>query len=125
MTLHYRIDGPAQGPPLVLLNGLFAGLESWDTAMPFLTGYRVLRFDGRGQGLSPKPDEVYALDLLVEDLCALLDDLQWPPSFFAGISNGASVGLALAQRAPQRVLALVAADCHHQVSPLLRLKVNS
>lgn len=125
MKLHYRIDGPEKGPALVLVNGLFADLNSWDGVMAHLADFRVLRFDGRGQGQSPKPEGPYRLDCLLADLLRLLDDLAWPVSLFAGLSNGGCLALALAAAHPERVSALVAADCYDRVSPLLRLKIAS
>ncbi len=125
MKLVYQIDGRPEYPALVLLNGLFADLNSWDPAMAYLDRFHVLRYDGRGQGRSPKPEGPYRLDLLLEDLASLLEVLDWPPTFLAGISNGGSLALAFARRFPERVRGVVAADCHHRVTPLLRLKVNS
>ena len=125
MSLHHRIDGPEDAPPLILVNGLFAELMSWEPAMTHLTGFRVLRYDGRGQGQSPTPEGPYTLDLLVADLIGLLDRLDWPPSAVAGISNGGCVALALAAVHPDRVTAVVAADCYAEVGPLLRLKIQS
>lgn len=125
MKLHYRIDGQPGQPPLILLNGLFADLNSWERGMAHLRDFRVLRFDGRGQGLSPKPEGVYDLETLVQDLLRLLLELDWPPSFVVGVSHGGSLGLELARRCPDRVKALVAADCHHRTTPLMALKLNS
>ncbi len=125
MNLHYRIDGASGKPALILLNGLFADLNSWDACMPYLQDFCVLRYDGRGQGQSPKPHEIYDLDTFVEDLLGLVTKLDWPPSILVGISNGGSVGLEFTRRFPERVRCLVAADCHHETTPLMRLKLKS
>jgi 3-oxoadipate enol-lactonase len=93
--------------------------------MPLLADFRVLRYDGRGQGASSKPEGIYDLETLTADLLQVLDEWQWPASCFAGISNGGCVALNLAARHPLRVRALVAADCYHRVTPLLRLKIQS
>lgn len=93
--------------------------------MAYLQDYRVLRYDGRGQGASPKPEGPYRLELLLADLVALLDRLQWPPSAVAGISNGGCVALGLASRHPERVTHLAAADTYAQVTPLLHHKIRS
>lgn len=93
--------------------------------MPYLSNWRVLRYDGRGQGQSPKPPVDYRLDLLLDDLVRLLDQLDYPPTAVVGISNGGCVAMALAAMHPNRVHALVAADCYHRVTPLLHSKINS
>jgi len=125
VSLNYRIDGPEDAPPLILVNGLFADLASWDPAMAHLDGFRVLRYDGRGQGRSPKPEGPYRLQLLIEDLVGLLDQTGWPPSAVAGISNGGCIALGLAAQHPERVTGVAAADCYAEVGPLLRLKIQS
>ncbi len=125
MNIVSGIDGPEHGKPLVLINGLFASRASWDPAMPALTDFRVLRYDGRGQGESDCPPGIYDLGVLLDDLEEVLSRNNWPPSFLLGISNGGCVALAFAARHPERVLGVIAADCYARVSPLLRLKINS
>ena len=125
MELFRHTQGNPADPALVLVNGLFAPLESWDGALSYLDGFNLLRYDGVGQGQSPKPDRIYHFDGLVDDLENLLSDLDWPPTFICGISNGGSVALEFARRHPHRVRAVVAADCAVEVSPLFRLKLQS
>jgi 3-oxoadipate enol-lactonase len=121
--LHTRIEGSKGSIPMVLCNGLFAALESWDRAMPYLQSCRVMRYDARGQGQSHKPSGPYSLEQHVEDLHQLMDPFE--PAYFVGISNGGSVALAYAATYPEKVLGVVAADCHAATSSLLRLKLES
>jgi len=93
--------------------------------LPHLADFRILRYDGRGQGASDKPAGIYDLETLTADLLKVLQERHWPASCFAGISNGGCVAMNLAARHPERVLALVAADCSHRVTELLRLKLQS
>lgn len=124
-ALHSETSGTSGHTPLVLINGLFADLHSWDRALPMLSGFHVLRYDGRGQGRSEKPPGPYHLDGSIEDLLHVLEAHQWPPSYFVGLSQGGSIALALAQRHPERVLGVIAADCITEVSPLMSLKLQS
>ena len=59
VTLHYRIDGPPEGAPTVVLsNSLATDLGMWDEQIPALADrYRVLRYDKRGHGSSMPKDE--------------------------------------------------------------------
>ncbi|MCB1044185.1 MAG: alpha/beta fold hydrolase [Acidobacteria bacterium] len=125
MSIHWQVAGPEDGMPLLLLNGLFAGLDSWEPAMPHLHEFRVLRFDARGQGKSPAPPIPYTVDDWLADLEQVLIESKWPPTHVVGISHGGSVGLAFAAYKPERVLSLVAADCCAKLSPLLKLKINT
>ncbi|PIQ59624.1 MAG: 3-oxoadipate enol-lactonase, partial [Bdellovibrio sp. CG12_big_fil_rev_8_21_14_0_65_39_13] len=60
-------------PWIVLINGLFATRQSWSASIPELArDYRVLSYDGRGQGEGPRPLGPYLLEDLVNDLAHLL-----------------------------------------------------
>lgn len=53
VKIHYRKQGKAGAPWLVLLNGLLSDLTLWAGVLPFLSPhFRVLTFDFRGQGHS-------------------------------------------------------------------------
>mgnify|MGYP000719456198 CR=1 FL=1 len=71
--LRYEVVG--EGPPVVLLNGLFQRLESWDPVLPHLQGFALLRYDMRGQGESEAPEGAYTPGVHAEDLLGLLDRL--------------------------------------------------
>lgn len=119
------VTGPATAPPLLLLNGLFAAQQSWDGALPYLQGYRVICFDARGQGQTPAATGCYALAQQVDDVLALLDALEIKRCALVGLSNGGRVALALAERAPQRVSAVVAAHAFAEPSAVQRAVMAS
>jgi 3-oxoadipate enol-lactonase len=56
VSLHYHLDGLEGGEPLVLVHELGGTSFSWEPLIPTITGagYRVLRWDWRGSGLSEK-----------------------------------------------------------------------
>jgi len=97
VTLHYRVQGRPDGPWLVLINGLLSDTTMWAGVLPGLTAtFRVLTFDGRGQGLSDAPDEgPYTVPLLARDAWELFEHLQIRRPWLAGLSNGSSVALEL------------------------------
>jgi 3-oxoadipate enol-lactonase len=109
--VHYRIDGPALGPVLVLAHSLGADLTMWDAQAAALSGvFRVLRYDARGHGASsvtPGPDTI---ERLARDVLGLLDALDLPQVHFCGLSLGGMVGLWLGAHAPERVCKLVLAN---------------
>ena len=113
-------------PWLVLVNGLFAPLESWaEVVQGLCENYRVLRYDGPGQGKGPKWEGVYSLDRLTTYLSELLDHLNITKCSFIGLSNGGRISLHFATLYPERVEAIVAADTYAQTSELLKRKLNS
>ena len=110
---HYRLEGPANGLPLILVHGATVPLWEFDFLVPELVraGFRTLRFDLYGHGLSDRPPVHYTLDLFVRQTLALLDAVRFArPAAVLGHSLGAAVASAVAVREPHRIdrLALVA-----------------
>ena len=56
LRMYYELDGPANAPTLVLSNSLGTNLSLWDSQLPvFSQAFRVLRYDSRGHGQTPRP----------------------------------------------------------------------
>jgi 3-oxoadipate enol-lactonase len=111
VTLNTAIDGPEDGPWIVLSNSLGANLSMWDPQIPFLTRkYRVLRYDQRGHGASDTPPGPYTFDDLVGDVIALMDHFGIERAPFMGLSKGGMTGLGLALAHPGRMERVVCAD---------------
>ena len=53
IQIHYSLEGDPKNPTLVLINMASHNLTSWEVVIgDFLQDFQVLRFDGRGTGLS-------------------------------------------------------------------------
>ncbi len=110
-TLHYRIDGDAASPPLVLSNSLGTSLEMWEPQVAALAArFRVIRYDGRGHGRSTEPPGPYSIERLACDVVGLLDALSIPRAHFGGLSMGGMVGIWLGIHEPARIDRLVLAN---------------
>ena len=56
VRLHYRVEGPEDGAPVVFSNSLGTDMRLWDPILPLLPeGLRIIRHDKRGHGLSSCP----------------------------------------------------------------------
>ena len=111
VALHHRIDAapdlPGDAPTVVLAGSLGSTLEMWDAQARVLSArFRVVRFDTRGHGRSPVPDEACSIEDLADDLLVLLDRLELGTVHLAGLSLGGMTAMALAARHPERVDAL-------------------
>ena len=96
--------GPAEAPVVVLSHSLGATRAMWDPQVPALAErYRVVTYDTRGHGESPFPDGPYALDDLVDDVVALLDEVGVQRAHVVGLSLGGMTAMRLAAREPARV----------------------
>lgn len=108
VRLHYRIDGPDDGAPVVFANSLGTDLRLWDPILPFLPdGLRILRFDKRGHGLSTCPPAPYSMGSLVSDTEKLMDQLGFKDAFFVGLSIGGMIAQGLAVKRLDLMRAMV------------------
>lgn len=111
VTLHYRLAGAQDRPPLILINSLGTNLAIWDDMLPRLASrYRVLTYDKRGHGLSDSPRGPYGLDAHVGDLIGLADACGFRHFAVCGISIGGMIAMRLAARHPGKVSSLVLCD---------------
>ncbi|HEY3712651.1 MAG TPA: alpha/beta fold hydrolase [Amycolatopsis sp.] len=118
----YRVEGPEDGPPLLLIAGLGLDLTSWPQRLvDGFTGhgFRVIRFDNRDAGRSsrittPAPGRLrqllarprpgaYDLGDLAADTIGLLDHLGVERAHLAGMSMGGMIAQTVAARHPGRV----------------------
>lgn len=112
-------------PWIVLINGLFSDLEAWNSAIEQLGEYNVLVYNGRGQGDGPTLQEPYTLDQQVSDLDNLLIYNKISNAALLGLSNGGRVALKFASLFPQKIWALVACDTYANITPMIKLKLES
>lgn len=108
-------DSGGDGPVILLSHGFTITLRMWDPTAVALAdaGWRVVTWDLRGHGATVTPDDPAAstLEAVVEDLVALLDHLGVDRAVLGGLSFGGYLSLATWCRHPERVSALVLADC--------------
>lgn len=109
MRVNNVIDGPEDGDVVVLSGSIGSNLSMWTPQVPALTeaGYRVVRYDQRGHGRTPVPDEPCSLADLGGDVVELLDELGVERARFVGLSLGGMTGMWLAVNHPDRIDRLV------------------
>jgi len=104
VDLHYTVDGPEDGPVLVLGSSLGTTGGLWQPQLAALAErHRVVRYDHRGHGASPQPVGPYTMDDLGGDVLALLDRLELAKASLGGISLGGMTAMWVAAHAPDRV----------------------
>ena len=73
---NYEVHGREGAPWLVLSHSLACSVRMWDPQIAALKDrYRILAYDTRGHGGSEAPKGAYTLELLADDLQALLEHL--------------------------------------------------
>ena len=108
VRLHYRIDGPDDGVPVVFANSLGTDFRLWDPLLPHLPdGLRILRYDKRGHGLSTCPPAPYSMGQLVTDAERLMEATGFTEAVFVGLSIGGMIAQGLAAKRLDLVRAVV------------------
>lgn len=107
VRLRVLVEG--QGEPVVLLHGHSLDLSVFDDLAPGLVdaGFRVIRYDQRGHGLSSSPPAGYRWGDHAADLRAVLEQLAATPAHLVGLSKGGGIALEAALRFPKIVRSLV------------------
>lgn len=106
--LHYRIDGPDDGVPVVFANSLGTDLTLWDPILPHLPkSLRILRFDKRGHGNSDCPPGPWSMGALVRDTEQLMDQTGFKDAIFVGLSIGGMIAQGLAAKRLDLIRAVV------------------
>lgn len=108
-TVHYRLEGPSDGPLIVLVHGFSVASFVWDDYFAPLTaaGYRVLAYDNFGRGFSDRPEGPYDANMSDALLSQLLDKLAPDtPVHLVGYSMGGAIATIFASRHPTRVTTL-------------------
>jgi pimeloyl-ACP methyl ester carboxylesterase len=104
-----HIEDVGQGDPVVLAHAGVTDRRIWDAAVPALVaaGYRAIRYDLPGYGLSPRPTRPRSLVAEALDVLAAtgVDSVHW-----VGLSQGGATGVDVALAHPGRIrsLALIA-----------------
>ncbi|GAC1539669.1 MAG: hypothetical protein NVS3B16_00910 [Vulcanimicrobiaceae bacterium] len=100
-----------EGPPILLVHGIYAGASSYEfrKLAPLLArSHRVIAFDLLGCGLSEMPPLEYSGELFVEQIVDAIGELTSEPLTLLGSSLGGAFAIRAAVRAPDRVAALIA-----------------
>ena len=114
VNFHYRLDGPEDGPLVVLSHALAVDHSMWGHQLPLLAHrFRVLSYDMRGHGKSDATGEDlsrgYTLEQLADDVAALTAKLGHSRFHYVGLSIGGMIGQVLALRNPALLDRLVLA----------------
>jgi pimeloyl-ACP methyl ester carboxylesterase len=105
VALAYRVTGT--GDPVLCIQGVGVAGCGWDPQVDALaTRYRVLVFDNRGVGATPRGAAPLSIERMAGDALAVLDADGIDRVHLVGHSMGGLIALATALAAPARVRSL-------------------
>lgn len=118
IDIHYKLEGPADAPVLMLSNSLLTDYGMWDAQVPAFTAkYRLLRYDSRGHGGTQATPGPYSIELLVADAIGLIDALGIRKLHFLGLSKGGMIAQLLAAKHGERLSSVILSDTACQMPP--------
>ena len=106
VRVFYEVYG--SGEPTILLLPTWSLIHSrhWKQQIPYLARhFRIVTFDGRGNGRSDRPTgpDAYAIREFTSDALAVLDATETERAVLIGVSCAALWGVLLAAEHPKRV----------------------
>ena len=102
--LHYESRGDADETIVFIHDGLVHG-EVWDNQFEtFSEKFRVVRYDRRGYGRSPKPEKTYSN---IEDLYQVFTFLNIDKAILIGMSAGGGLTIDFTLAHPEKVSSLI------------------
>ncbi|MCL7961432.1 MAG: alpha/beta hydrolase [marine benthic group bacterium] len=112
VLLGVREAGEASSPPLLFLHGFPLHGAMWAPQVAaFSSEWRTIAPDARGAGASDVGTGQYTMELLVDDLFAVLDQVAHDePVVAVGLSMGGYILLRALEREPQRFRGVVLCD---------------
>ncbi len=109
-----RYTAYGSGPPVILLHGGLGHSGNWGHQVPALigSGYRAVLIDSRGHGRSTRDARPFMYELMASDVLAVMDALHLRKAGLVGWSDGATIALILAMRAPARIAGVFFFGCN-------------
>ena len=109
IEINHELSG--EGTCLALIHGFTDNLTMWYNQLPvFSEQLRVLTCDVRGHGETQTPDSDFSMELLADDLHALLETLGIERTCLLGYSMGGRIALQFALEHPEMTAGLVFAN---------------
>ncbi len=116
MLLNYKTFG--EGPPLIILHGLFGSLDNWVTlGKKFSKNFKVYLVDQRNHGQSFHSDE-FSYDVMSEDLSLFMGEMKLEKAHIIGHSMGGKTAMEFARKYSDKVEKLIVADIGPKFYPV-------
>ena len=111
LVVSYSDEGEHGSPVIIFIHGFPFNKSMWNLQVASLKdSYRLITYDIRGHGNSDAGNEVFSIDLFVNDLINLMDALKIEHAIVCGLSMGGYIALNAAEKYNERFDALILSD---------------
>lgn len=118
-------DRQGTGAPLVLIPYLAADYACYAFQVAeYSKHFTCISVDPRGAGESDKPEGTHSTELFADDVAAFMQALGISRAHVAGLSLGATTGMWLAAKYPDRVVSLSLHSAWTKTDPFLKVVVE-
>jgi 3-oxoadipate enol-lactonase len=109
INLYYEEEG--EGPTLVFISGYTTDMSAWESIRHKLAKhFRLILVDNRGAGRSDSPDVPYSIEMMAEDIKAMMAFLHIQNSYILAHSMGTAIAQTLAFKFPHLIKKMVLAN---------------
>ena len=106
--IKYQVTGNKKGSTLVFIHGFPLSSQMWNSQIDFFKKeYHIIAVDLRGAGYNKNVRFPFTMELLVDDLFAILDNEKIENPIIVGFSMGGFLSLRAIEREPSRFKAIV------------------
>lgn len=124
VNLYYEIRG--KGTPIVCISGFTGDHNGWGLVVEGLAkNHQVITFDNRGVAQSGTPDYPYTVEMMAEDVMALMQVLHLQKAHLIGNSMGGNIAQVIAYKHPELVKSLVLSNSFMKAHGRLVLHVRT
>ena len=96
------------GFPIILIHGIGAKKETWVAQLKALSNkYKIIAIDVRGTGKSDRPNILYTMEMLADDVKGLMDHLKIEKAHIVGRSMGGMIAQHFALKYSKQVEKLI------------------
>lgn len=119
INMYYESHG--QGEPLVLISGFSADHLAWLSVIKLLARHhQTIIFDNRGSGFTDVPDYPYTINMMANDVVALMDSLDITKAHVIGHSMGGMIAQMIAINHMDRLKKLILMNSSAKVNMVTR-----
>jgi pimeloyl-ACP methyl ester carboxylesterase len=119
ITMNYQQQGT--GEPLVLIPYLAADHACYAFQVAdYAKQFTCISVDPRGAGETDKPEDTYSMELFADDIAAFMQAIGVERAHVSGLSLGATTGLWVAGKYPQKVKSLSLHSCWPKTDAFLK-----
>lgn len=111
ILVSYTDEGEKGMPVIIFIHGFPFNRSMWNLQVESLKdSYRLITYDIRGHGSSEIGNEVFSIELFVNDLISLMDALEINNAILCGLSMGGYIALNAIEKYNERFDALILCD---------------